>query len=348
MTISTVAVCCDDLGLMADARRLCATAGLDVEVAATLDVRRWWSSATAVLLDSAAAAQLTSGGLPRRPRVALLTREDDPGAWRLAVHLGAEQVAVLPLDEPALLRGVLSARTSAGGMPVVACIPASGGAGASTVAAGIGLAAARRGTETLLVDADAGGGGLDLMLGAEHAPGLRWGDVAALDPATPAEVILDGLLRPAPRLRLLSWGREEAGAEPPRAGWPMGDVTGAAGLGLVVLDMPRPTADATTPAVDLVLLVARAGVRQSVAAAAVATRLRRTCEDVRLVVRGASRGGLSATDVAIAVGLPLAAELPEDRRLPAAADDGQLARALARMPFDSIVESLVAFRARAA
>src|SRR4051794_22041559 len=112
MTMSSVAVCCDDLGLMADARRLCATAGLEVEVAGTLDARRWWSSATAVLLDAAAAAQLGAQGLPRRPRVALLTRADDPGAWRLAVVLGAEQVAALPLDEPSLLRGVLSARTT--------------------------------------------------------------------------------------------------------------------------------------------------------------------------------------------------------------------------------------------
>src|SRR4051812_19356091 len=270
MTNSTVAVCCDDLGLMADARRLCAAAGLDVEVAGTPDVRRWWSSAAAVLLDAAAAGQLAGQGLPRRPRVAVLVRDDEPTAWRFAVTLGAEQVAVLPMDEPAVLRGVLSAGAVSGGAAVVACVPASGGAGASTVAVGLALAAARRGTDTLLVDTDPIGGGLDLLLGAEHAPGLRWPDIAALGAETPADAILDGLVCPAPRLRLLSWGRDHEGVDAAAAGWPLawgprggvgGTGVGGTELGLIVLDLPRPGADARIPAADVMLLVTRAGVR---------------------------------------------------------------------------------------
>src|SRR4051794_9015027 len=243
MTNSTVAVCCDDLGLMADARRLCAAAGLDVEVAGTPDVRRWWSSAAAVLLDAAAAGQLAGQGLPRRPRVAVLVRDDEPTAWRFAVSLGAEQVAVLPMDEPAVLRGVLSAGAVSGGAAVVACVPASGGAGASTVAVGLALAAARRGTDTLLVDTDPTGGGLDLLLGAEHAPGLRWPDIAALGTDTPADAILDRLVRVAPHLRLLSCGRDDGRRDLPRVSWPL-PATGRAPVGLVVLDLPRPAADA--------------------------------------------------------------------------------------------------------
>ena len=346
MTISTVAVCCDDLSLMADARRLAATAGWDVEVAGTLDAHRWWSVASVVLLDGATAAQLEMQGLPRRSRVALLTRVDDPAVWRLGVLLGADQVVSLPADETALLRGVLAARTPMGAVPVVACVPAAGGAGASTVAAGIALTAARAGAETLLVDTDSAAGGLDVLLGAEHAPGLRWPDVASLDADTPVDVILEGLVRLAPRLRLLSWGRCDADTERPCTDWPL-DVSATA-LELVVLDVPRPTADVHVPSADVVLLVVRAGVRQTVAASSLAKRLRSQGNDVRLVVRAPARGGLRPADVENAVGLPVALALPEDRRLAAATDDGQLARALARLPFDQLVTTLLESRVRAA
>src|SRR3954451_3405239 len=60
MTISTVAVCCDDLGLMADVRHLCAAAGINAEIAAALDAHRWWRCAGAVLLDAAASAEVTA------------------------------------------------------------------------------------------------------------------------------------------------------------------------------------------------------------------------------------------------------------------------------------------------
>src|SRR4051812_2304633 len=239
MPNSTVAVCCDDLGLMADARRLCATAGMDAEVAGPLDARRWWSSSAAVLLDGPAAAQLAGRGLPRRPGVALLARVDEPALWRFAVILGAEQVATLPRDESAVLRGVLSAAAPTGAAPVVACVPASGGAGASTLAVGLALAAARSGTETVLVDADPAGGGLALLLGAEHAPGLRWPDIAALGADTPADAILDRLVRVPPQLRLLSCGRDEGRRDLPRVSWPL-PAAGQAHAGLVVLDLPRP------------------------------------------------------------------------------------------------------------
>ena len=345
--MSTVAVCCDDLGLMADARRLAATAGWDVEVAGPLDAHRWWSSAGVVLLDSAAAAQLAAQGLTRRPQVALLTRHDDPAAWRLAVLLGADQVATLPTDDGALLRGVLAVHTSRGSALTVACVPAVGGAGASTLAAGIALAAARAGAETLLVDTDPTAGGLDLLLGAEHAPGLRWPDIAALDPDTPGEVILEGLVRPVPRLRLLSWDRRpDVDTGHPRHRWPL-DV-GHTGLELVVVDAPRPGVAAVIPSSGVALLVVTAGVRQTVAAASLATRLQTQGIDVRLVVRGAGRGGLRAAEVATAVGLPLALALPEDRRLAVATDDGQLVRALARLPVGGLVTTLLESRARAA
>ena len=339
MPISTVAVCCDDLGLMTEARRLCAAAGLDVEVTDSADARRWWPSAAAVLVDAAAAGQLAVHGLPRRAGVVVLTRHDDPAAWRLAVALGAEQVAALPADEAAVLASMQSTRGRRRGCPVVACVPATGGAGASTVASGLALAAARAGVETLLVDTDTAGGGLDLLFGLERAPGLRWGDVRALGRDTSWELILDGLVRPAPHLRLLSWGRGDGPEEPALDGWSLPEV--GLGVGLVVLDLPRPSTVDAVPPVDVVLLVTCAGVRQTIAAARIAARLRTAADDVRLLVRGSPRHGLRAADIAAAVNLPLAAELSDDRRLAAAADRGQVGRVLGGMPFRGIVETLL-------
>lgn len=55
-------------------------------------------------------------------------------------------------------------------------IGASGGVGASTTAAVLAAAAARQGQPVCLVDGHFGGGGIDVLLGAEQTPGLRWPD----------------------------------------------------------------------------------------------------------------------------------------------------------------------------
>ena len=45
------------------------------------------------------------------------------------------------------------------------------------------------GERVMLVDCDALGGGLDLLLGAEEVQGLRWPDLALSDPARAKEVL---------------------------------------------------------------------------------------------------------------------------------------------------------------
>jgi len=348
MTVSTVAVCCDDLGLMSDARRLCAMAGLDVEVTACHDARRWWPGAAAVLIDPAAAGQILVQGLPRRSRVALLIRADNPADWRVAVAVGAEQVAVIPDDERALLGGVLALPANTGGATVVACVPASGGAGASTVASALALASARRGAATLLIDADPVGGGLDLLFGLERANGVRWPDLHGPAALAPTDALPDGLLVGPHGLALLSWDRRDPDLPADAAAWVALLPVARSGSDLVVVDLPRRVSSDEAATVDVALLVVRAGVRQTVAAARAAAGLRAHCPDVRVVVRGIRRGGLAATEVAAAVGLPLAAQLPDDRRVAAAADEGQLPRLLGRLPFDSLADELVARRRTAA
>lgn len=59
--------------------------------------------------------------------------------------------------------------------PVIAVIPGRGGAGVGILAAAMSQCA----REALLIDLDPYGGGLDLLLGVESMPGLRWPDITA-------------------------------------------------------------------------------------------------------------------------------------------------------------------------
>ena len=108
---------------------------------------------------------------PRRRPGVYLTGFDAGQLAAWSVPLGAE-VICLPEGE-ALLSHALGAQTGPGA-PVVAVVGGHGGSGASTLAAGVAFAAVRGGRSCALVDLDANGGGLDLLLGAERLAGWRW------------------------------------------------------------------------------------------------------------------------------------------------------------------------------
>lgn len=61
---------------------------------------------------------------------------------------------------------------------IVAVVGGSGGVGASSLTVALSLAAAQRGRKVAAVELSDCGGGLDLLLGLETAPGVRWNDVA--------------------------------------------------------------------------------------------------------------------------------------------------------------------------
>jgi hypothetical protein len=61
---------------------------------------------------------------------------------------------------------------------VLVVVGASGGSGASTLAAACALRAADIGCSVALVDTVAGGAGIDVVLGIEHLPGVRWPELA--------------------------------------------------------------------------------------------------------------------------------------------------------------------------
>lgn len=309
-----------DEPLLDNALQLAAVAGCEVDRAAdVIAARRRWGDAPLVLLDGPAVQACVDARLPRRPGIVVLCGpEPPPDMWQQALAVGAEKVLSLPAGESWLLSAFADATdrpaTKAG--HVVAVLGGRGGAGASVLAAAIALTALRHGTGAMLVDGDPLGGGLDLILGAEIEPGLRWPELriqggrvsaAALRSALPGRTFGDA------RLAVVSCDRDGPGPEPDAmaavidAGRRAGDI--------VVCDLPRQISPAAATALDrtdLAVLVVPAELRACAAARRVANAIQERGARLGLIVRGPAPGGLPAEEVAKAVGAPvLAAVRPE-------------------------------------
>lgn len=200
-----------DDGLLDDLLRLAAAGGTEVEVAADpAAARSRWTPAPLVLVGDDQAQACLRARLPRRPRMVLVGRSGqlDPG-WEIAELIGAEHVAVLPAAEPWLVDRFAECapdRAGDGVARVVAVLGGRGGAGASVLAGGLAVTAARARLRTLLVDVDPLGGGLDLVLGWEQLEGLRWPALTDAD----GRVDPPALVRALPSrgdLVVLSWDR---------------------------------------------------------------------------------------------------------------------------------------------
>lgn len=87
-------------------------------------------------------------------------------------------------------------------------VPAVGGAGASIAAAASALVLSRE-KPVCLVDADALAGGIDLVLGMETEPGLRWQDFSAADGRLDGAALYEALpsCPRSPALKVLTWTR---------------------------------------------------------------------------------------------------------------------------------------------
>ncbi len=310
-----VLIVSSDADLLDDLLRLAAAA--DVEARVESDparARSAWRDATLVVAGADSAAELAGCSPPRRPDVILVSAEPAGDVYRQAVDIGAQDVAVLPADQTRLVERMAAAAEPNARAKTVGVIGGRGGAGASVLSAVLARSAAARGIRTLLVDGDPLGGGIDLVLGAEGAPGARWSDYYDRRGRLSSTALHDSL--PAHNgLAVLSWHR---GAVEPISAETMRSVLDAAvrGYDLVITDLPRHLNPATTEALstaDTTLLVVPAEVRATVAADRVADTTRRHTRDLRLVVRGP--GSLKATVIAESLRLPLAGTITTDRRL---------------------------------
>ncbi|GJO05769.1 hypothetical protein NJB1728216S_24040 [Mycobacterium marinum] len=281
--------------------------------------RKAWSAAGAVVLDPAAARGLSQAALPRRAHVCLLTgAEAGTDTWATAVAIGAGAVLQMPEQEGELIRELAEAVEAArdeglGGEvgQVIAVIGGSGGAGVSLFAAALAQSAA----DALLVDLHPWGGGIDLLMGCENLPGLRWPDLSLQGGRLAWSAVRDGLPRHR-GISLLSGTRRGQELDCGAVGALID--AGRRGAVTVVCDLPRRLTDAVQVALDradLVVLVCPCDVRSCAATATIVPVLATINPHLGLVVRGPSPGGLRAAEVADIAGVPLLASMRVQPRL---------------------------------
>ena len=272
--------------------------------------RKTWSAAAAVVLDEAAAGECAHTGLPRRAHVIVVSSRDPaPTTWAAAIAVGAGHVLRMPAQEHDLVRELADAGESArdSGPPgaVVAVIGGRGGAGASLFAVALAQAA----TDSMLVDVDPWGGGIDLLVGAETTPGVRWPDLSLQGGRLSWSAVREAL--PQHRgISMLSGTRREYELD---AGAVEAVVdAGRRGGATVVCDLPRRLTDGAEialEAADLVVVVSPCDVRACAATATIVPVLAGINPNVGLVVRGPSPGGLRAEEMAAIAAVPLLASM---------------------------------------
>lgn len=335
-----------DDDLLDDLLGLLAAAGAEPQLAHGGPLlRRAHREAPLVLLGADCVQAAAVRELPRRPGVVVVGRGELPAAgWAAAVEVGAERVAVLPADEGWLLTRVTEAvRTPLDGGWLVAVGGGCGGAGASTLAAALAVAAA---PGVVLVDTDGWGAGLDLLLGAERDDGLRWPELAGLRGRVAGEALLAALPEVA-GVHLLATAREPGAGPPAEAVAAVVEAARTEGHP-VVADLPRPGADgpdaaaqAALAAADLALLVVPARLRAATAARLLVSAPESPWSTAELVVRPVS-GGLMPREVAEVVGRPVFAELPHDRSAVPRGERGELPPVGARAPLGVVARRVLA------
>lgn len=310
--------------LSGDADRVAAAAGARI-VRATAATRKNWLAADSVLLDEGAARRCAQDRLPRRDGVLLLAAvEPSTSTWSAAIEVGAQGVYTLPAQETEVVRLLSDAAESrsitAGGGRIIAVLPGRGGGGASVFATAVAQCAG----DALLVDLDPGAGGVDLLLGVESQPGLRWPDLTAQTGRLNWSAVREALPQ-RDGVTVLSAARSyhdvDAGLFASLA------EAGRRGGTTVVCDVPRQLGSAAACAVevaDLVVIVTCCDVRGIAAATAVNGLVRTINRNVGLVVRGPAPGGMSARQAAEVVAAPLLASLRPEPMLARSLERGGL------------------------
>jgi secretion/DNA translocation related CpaE-like protein len=335
-----------DEDLLDDLLRVLAAAGAEPEIAVGgPPLRRAHRAAPLVLLGADVLGTAAVRALGRRPGVVVVARQELPAPeWAAAVEVGAERVALLPADESWLLsRTVAAVRAPTARGWLLAVGGGCGGAGASTLATALAVAAA---PGAVLVDLDGWGAGLDLLLGAERADGLRWPELTGLRGRVSGDA-LRACLPEVAGVHLLAAARSPTSAPPEEAVRAVVEATRAEGAPVVV-DLPRPGPDGfcpTTHAVlaeaDLALLVVPARLRAATAARLLVAAPASPWAGAHLVVRPVP-GGLASDEVADVVGRPVLCDLPHDRSAVPRGERGEVPAVAPRTPLGGVARRALA------
>ncbi|MFI7135924.1 septum site-determining protein Ssd [Nonomuraea sp. NPDC050153] len=315
----------EDHALLDDLVRIAAAAGAQLDVAQVpAHARPFWNLAPLIAVGADQADAVAASSPPTRDQVLLVTRApDDPDTWRKCVAVGAQAVLTLPNDERHLVERLADAMEPDPRSGSVICvIGGRGGAGASVLSACLSLRASGDHLRTLLLDADPLGGGIDALLGHEEASGARWGDLVAREGRINSSA-LQAALPSFGDLAVLSFHRGEVAAIPAQA---MRSVleAGQRGFDLIVVDLPRhldPAAIEALTRAKTTLMVATADVRGILSAVQVLGETRKHTSDIRAILRP---GVVDDDMAAAALGIPSVGTLPDQPRLTATLNRGEL------------------------
>jgi secretion/DNA translocation related CpaE-like protein len=254
--------------------------------------------------------------------------DEEARAWGTVQNVVSSRVVILPQGGSWLAEYLGGRLAPAARGVVVGFVGAAGGCGVSTFAFWCASALAGQGVDTLLVDGQAGGGGLDLALGTEDVPGVRWHDLSEVR-GTLNPQHLRAALPAVGKLSFLSHATRGVSTGPARGREQAGVVFDAArsAFPLTVVDAGGgPAAQSMISDCDqLVLLVPSRQRRYSAAVGFLATQ---ASLPVTLVVRGPVADGLDAWHVAEATGRPAPlAYLPFVRSAPSVEAGGRLLEA---------------------
>ncbi|SEG75173.1 helicase/secretion neighborhood CpaE-like protein [Nonomuraea solani] len=315
----------EDHALLDDLVRIAAAAGAQLDVAhVPAHARPFWNLAPLIAIGADQADEVAATAPPARDQVLLVTRDpEDPDTWRKCVAVGAQAVMTLPTDERHLVERFADAMEPEPRSGSIICVMGGrGGAGASVLSACLALRASADHLRTLLVDADPLGGGIDALLGHEEASGARWGDLVAREGRISSSA-LQQALPSFGDLAVLSFHRGEVAPIPAQA---MRSVleAGRRGFDLVVVDLPRhldPASIAALTRAKTTLTVATADVRGILSAVQVLGEARKHTSDLRAILRP----GVLDDDIAVtSLGIPSAGNLPDQPRLTATLNRGEL------------------------
>jgi secretion/DNA translocation related CpaE-like protein len=310
-----------DEALLDELLRLAAAAGVTPDVARDgVGGLRGWSAASLVLVGADQARAMARISPPRREKVHVVAWGQVPDdLFRAAVAVGAESVAALPGSEAWLVEELTDLGDHRPGRGLtVGVVGGSGGVGATTFACALGQVAARSG-QTVVIDLDPLGPGIDRVLGLEARDGVRWDELGQTTGRLSARSLRQALPRSG-GLGVLTWN---AGPHGTLQAFAVREAISAAQRGhdTVVLDLPRRRDELLEEVVarcDKVLVVTA----PTVAGVASAARVCAGFADPRLlglVVRGT---GADSRDVARVVGAPVIAEMPDQRGLGESIDLG--------------------------
>lgn len=236
-------------------------------------------------------------------------------------------------------------------------VPAVGGAGASIAAAASALVLSRE-RPICLVDADALAGGIDLVLGMETEPGLRWQDFSAADGRLDGAALYEALpsCPRSPALKVLTWTRSrtpetaynhvsaatkfDSADRPGRTDRP-DDVRHIASTisclihaGItVIVDCPKQVEYVTTlgALADDVVIVLPTSVRAIAAGGQLASVCAQAGFTPNLVVRCQQHRDISVEEVEYALDLPIVGEIEYCKKVAHEIDVGGLAGAVGKL-----------------